>query len=424
MSGLVRVKDCIEGIEFKQIEPSLKALAILLGLFSLFHVPELTNFTLSIDDEYAAFRDQPEVWITQGRWVAYLFERFVMPMPVVPFLPLALFGFFCSIGYLFFLRAIGERYATPLSFAFFPLFSSFPIWAHLTAFQSNTPSAALGVLLSCAAASLYRKEREQPESIGRGFSLITHIALIGFLGAAATACYQSFILFLGVALLASLISMHLSNRPARLLLKDFLLVLAILAISIILYMLILKFCLFITNVKVEYIQGFLRPEILFNRPGRVLSDLFRKLGNVYFGHSTVYGINARSFAVIFFLAAAGIVNRAYSVAGLRGVFWAILSILALMFVPFGINLMSGGIMPLRSLVAVPVAFAGLGLLGFKYAPACLSRVGILALLLAYFAIFQISSGFNAARQLVQVHDHEMAGAISERIAQVVGHANP
>ncbi|MEN6441633.1 MAG: hypothetical protein ABFD97_23980, partial [Syntrophobacter sp.] len=92
--------------------------------------------------------------------------------------------------------------------------------------------------------------------------------------------------------------------------------------------------------------------------------------------------------------------------------------------PFGINLMSGGIMPLRSLVAVPVAFAILGLLGFKYAPAWLSRVGILALLLAYFAIFQISSGFNAARQLVQVHDHEMAGAISERIARVVGHANP
>ena len=40
------------------------------------------------------------------------------------------------------------------------------------------------------------------------------------------------------------------------------------------------------------------------------------------------------------------------------------------------------------------------------------------LLLVYFAIFQILGGFNAARELVQLHDHEMAGALSERIARI------
>lgn len=424
MSVFVRARAYMEGIELKELEPSLKALCVLLGLFAVFHVSELANFTLSIDDEFSAFRNKASVWIAQGRWATYLFERFVLPRPVVPFLPLALFGFFCSIGYLFFLRAIGERHATPLAYAFFPFFSSFPTWVHLTAFQSNTPSAGLGVLLCCAAACLYRKEREQSEQYTQGTSLVALLTLTGLLGAAATGCYQSFILLLAVVLLASLISMYLSNRPVRLLLKDLLLIAAILAASLILYTLILKFCILTAKVKVDYIQGFLRPEILLDRPIMVLSGLFRRLGNIYFGHSTVFGINARSFAVLVILAAACLIGRAHYLGGLRGGILAALAIPAFLFVPFAINLMSGGNMPLRSMVAVPAAFAGLGLLGFKYAPRWLSHIGILVLIVSYFAIFQIQSGFNAARQLVQLHDQAMAGALSERIARVASYANP
>ncbi len=417
-SCFVRAKDCIEGLEFGQLEPALKALSILLALFAVFHVSELTNFTLSIDDEFAAFRASPRMWVGQGRWAVYLFEKFVLPRPVVPFLPLALFGLFCSIGYLFFLRAIGERYEDRSSFIFFPLFSTFPTWAFLAAFQSNIPSCGIGVLLACWAASLYRKEREQSGPMIRGFSVVWHIALIGFLGAIATACYQSFILFLAVALLASLISMHLYKRPARLLLRDSLVLLAILVTSLALYILIWKFFLVITNTKVAHIQGYVHPEIFFHKPMLVISNLFNQMADVYFGGSATYGSKAYIFPVLIFLAAAGLVHSGHRIAGLRGAFFTGLAILALLIAPFGIGLISGGYMPLRSFVAVPAALAGLGLLGFKYAPRWLSRIGIFVLMLVYFAIFQISSGFNAARELVQLHDHEMAGALSERIARI------
>jgi hypothetical protein len=417
-NGFVRAKDCIEGIEFGQLEPALKALSILLALFAVFHVSELTNFTLSIDDELAAFRASPDMWVAHGRWAMYLFEKFVLPQPVVPFLPLALFGLFCSIGYLFFLRAIGERHEGPSSFAFFPLFSTFPTWAFMKAFQSDIPSCGIGVLLTCWAASLYRKEREQSGRMISGFSVVWHIVLIGFLGAIATACYQSFILFLAVALLASLISMHLSKRPARLLLRDSFVVLAILVTSIALYILIWKFLLVITNAKVAHIQVYLHTELFFHQPKLVISNLFKQMADVYFGGSAAYGSKAHIFAVLIFLAAAGLVHRAHRIAGLRGAFFAGLAILALLIAPFGIDLMSGGNMPLRVLAAVPAALASLGLLGFKYAPRWLSRIGIFVLLLVYFAIFQILSGFNAARELVQLHDHEMAGALSERIARI------
>ncbi|MGA2731082.1 MAG: glucosyltransferase domain-containing protein [Syntrophobacteraceae bacterium] len=400
----------------------MKALSILLALFAVFHVSELTNFTLSIEDEFAAFQADSSVWVAQGRRATYLFEKFVLPQPVVPFLPLALFGLFCSIGYLFFLRAIGERHEGPSSFAFFPLFSTFPIWAFLTAFQSNMPSCGIGVLLTCWAASLYRKEREQSGRMISGFSVVWHIALIGFLGAIATACYQSFILFLAVALLASLIAMHLFKRPARLLPGDCFVVLAILVTSMALYILILKFFLVITNTKIVYIQLFVHTDLFFHQPKLVISNLFNQMADVYFGGSAAYGSKAHIFAVLIFVAAAGLVHRAHRIAGLRGAFFAGLAFLALLVAPFGVNLINGGNVPLRSLVAVPAALASLGLLGFKYASRWLSRIGIFVLVLAYFAIFQILSGFNAARELVPLHDHEMAGALSERIARIASSA--
>src|SRR5262249_49326528 len=147
-------------IDFKRIEPILRTMAILLLLFAAFHLSELTNFTLNIDDEYAAFRDDPGIWVSQGRWTVYLFQLLALPQPVLPFLPLALFGLFCSIGYVLFLRAIGEAYSNPLSVAFFPLFATFPTWAFLTAFRSNTPTAGLGIAFSCWVAFLFRKQRE------------------------------------------------------------------------------------------------------------------------------------------------------------------------------------------------------------------------------------------------------------------------
>ncbi len=176
--------------------------------------------------------------------------------------------------------------------------------------------------------------------------------------------------------------------------------------------------LVITNTKVVQIQEYVNPDLFFHHPKLVISNLFKQMAEVYFGLPAAYGSKAHIFAVLIFLAAAGLVHRAHRIAGLRGAFFAGLAILALLIAPFGIDLMSGGNMPLRVLVAVPAALASLGLLGFKYAPRWLSRIGIFVLLLAYFAIFQILSGFNAARELVQLHDHEMAVALSERIARI------
>ena len=92
---------------------SVRPMAYLLLIFAVFYAAQLTSFQIPVDAELAAMRGAADgwgmpthaVWIQQGRWGIYLIERFVMPQVVVPFLPLASFGFFMALAYLMVLRA-------------------------------------------------------------------------------------------------------------------------------------------------------------------------------------------------------------------------------------------------------------------------------------------------------------------------------
>jgi hypothetical protein len=408
------------GEEFglKQAVNAEKAVALFLALFAIFHLQQLANFTLSIDDEVAAFRVSADVWLGSGRWTVYLFERFVLPQSVLPFLPLALFGLFSAIGYLFFLRAVGEQHPGPWSFALFPIFASFPTWAFLTAFQSNTPTAGLGVLSSCCTACLFRLDRERLSGTGHRFGSHWRLALAGLIGAAAIGCYQSFTLFIAVALVASIMSLSLASRPMRLVLRDSIAAIALLAISLALYILILGLFLVFSGTRISYISYFVRLDVLRDYPGQVVAGVLSQMKDVYLGESSVYGYASPAITLLIALAAGGTIYHAYRIAGRQAALLAGVGIVALLAAPFGMNLMSGGHMPVRTLVGVPVALTSLGLLGLRYGPRWISRVGVVVLVLVYLFMFKSLGEFNAARELVQLHDRNLALALSERIATV------
>src|SRR6516225_25454 len=54
--GAFVLKGYQKGSELEPIVSAVKAIATLLLLFAVFRLNELTNFTFSIDDEFAAFR--------------------------------------------------------------------------------------------------------------------------------------------------------------------------------------------------------------------------------------------------------------------------------------------------------------------------------------------------------------------------------
>src|SRR6478609_3020526 len=58
-------------------------------IFVVLYISELGIFSLSIDEEFAAFRDAASpAWVTQGRWTIYLIQIFLMPQTTIPYLPM------------------------------------------------------------------------------------------------------------------------------------------------------------------------------------------------------------------------------------------------------------------------------------------------------------------------------------------------
>ena len=67
--------------------------ARLVLIFVVLYISELGIFSLSIDEEFAAFRDAASpAWVTQGRWTIYLLQILLMPQTTIPYLPMLIFG--------------------------------------------------------------------------------------------------------------------------------------------------------------------------------------------------------------------------------------------------------------------------------------------------------------------------------------------
>ena len=60
-----------------------------------------------------------------------------VPRPVLPFLPIFLFGLFLACGYLLLLECFRSSKITYAHFYAFALFCEFPIWYFLVAFQAE-----------------------------------------------------------------------------------------------------------------------------------------------------------------------------------------------------------------------------------------------------------------------------------------------
>src|SRR5262249_3281208 len=150
------------------------------------------SYSLSIDDEFAAFRTDNGIWVAQGRWATYLVNQYIIPQQVVPFFPHALFCLCASLACVFCLRA--HDLALDLkSILLFPMFAAFPTWYFVAEFYSNLPSVAFGLVLCCMAAMSFRhladlttKEPIRAASLLR--ALVLQAALIG----TAMATYQSY----------------------------------------------------------------------------------------------------------------------------------------------------------------------------------------------------------------------------------------
>ena len=139
---------------FNKREIKFENLPVLIGMACLFWLFSLTQYSISIDDEYAIFRRDNSVWLGQGRWGIYLLTEFVLPQAVVPFLPNLILCITLSTSYLILLYAHGMRLSKML-IAAFPIFMGFPTWYFLSEFYANTLAVSIGLVLSSTALFLF-----------------------------------------------------------------------------------------------------------------------------------------------------------------------------------------------------------------------------------------------------------------------------
>ena len=87
----------------------LKSTCFLWLIFAVINFGWLSGLNFHIDNEITAIRVDPLIWLVQGRWGAYLLERYILPKTFVSFFPLAVYGLCGAYAYLLYLGSTGKR---------------------------------------------------------------------------------------------------------------------------------------------------------------------------------------------------------------------------------------------------------------------------------------------------------------------------
>lgn len=390
-------------------------LLVLLGIFALFYFYKLANYSLQIDDEWAFVRTTPDVWLEQGRWGAYLVERWLLPNPSIPFLATFLFGLFASSGYLLLLAAHGVSRPGPLHYLAFPLFIAFPTWIHLVAFAANAAAAGLAMLICCLGTWAYSRfiaQRHVKDAPNWRF-----LGLLALTVAIVVSIYQTFavvaaVLALGILLVRSL---RQPSGPGALFL-DLLLLMAALLVGLVLYKLVDGLFLALTGIQGGGYLGS-SPSVhqfLGDPAGMILLALKEMLG-VYGGYSGYFGVSAPGFPFVIIVGTLAVILTARR-SSWREFVCTLLIATVLLIAPFVLDLFLGR-MPVRSMVAVPSVFWLFAIIGLSNGRRWLEMLASVALVAALFSTLHTTNDMQAIDSAVRAHDRHLSAQIYQRIAQ-------
>ena len=402
---------------------NLRELAVLIFIGAVFYGYFLSTFSLSIDNESAALRQDSGVWVSQGRWFTYLIERFLLQQPSVPFAPYVLLIIAFAVSYLALVKAHGykESWRTYLAY---PVFCAFPTWWAIATFYANTPALAIGLVLTSLGAYLYFGAGYTGKIAGHN-SLAKNTVVITML-ACGIAAYQSLILMFvsyacGILLVRCLRIGGVRRIPLKLLAMAVFRVMLLVSAAILVYEVINKLSQhFIAHDSGYIAKAFFNYDKTLSEPLRVLRSISREQLAIYGGSTKRYGANLAMNGVIICLATLAILRTNFFKNSINFVLW-----LGVLFSPFALHLVTGGEpLPVRTLI--PIAYvswlACIILLSCQRAVTLLAS-GILVGLLQ-IKIIGVTSQYIASATIVQSHDRLLAADIYSRIGELSADFDP
>lgn len=337
----------------KQESFQLREFAALAGISIVFNLYSLANFSLSIDDEMAAFRVQPDIWLEEGRWTTYFLERFIFPQPVIPYAHNLMFALSIALAYMCFVRAHNLPRDWRM-FLTFPVFGAFPTWWFITAFYANLPSVSLGVFLVSLTGFIFARTRSLGGGIPWGWLGLQVVLLTVAIGG-----YQSFLLMYLAVGVGIILTDYLSNGDGipgefRMVVSSLIQLGAVSMLGFAAYLIInsLSRALIVVNPS-AYIESFWNLETLLNRPLYVfMISLIPEIRAFYFGAAQKYGVSLFMIGVILLFAYLTMVTRigfmGWKKAVVSFVLWS-----GLLVIPFLLNIASAKELPTRSFFAIP-----------------------------------------------------------------------
>jgi uncharacterized membrane protein len=400
----------------KEID-SLKKLPLLIIIACLFWILSLVTYSISIDDEFAAIRKGYTIWLEQGRWSVYLLTKYILPQPVIPFLPHFIFCISLSSSYLIILRAHLIKLDWK-SVLLFPVFMAFPIWYYISEFYANLLAASLGITLCSIALLVFRSCLHQLDRQNLKAKVFIQLSVFQVvLLTIAIGAYQSYLFaFLsmgfGLILIRYVQNAHI-NLP--ILSQQVMYLILILLISLGLYKITLYLFQVGLGVHTTYVDGFIDTRLIIDRPWSVIESTVREAMKIYAGSSDIYGVSIGASGLLMLL---GVISFYNSVRGWKRQAVVLILIVGCISVPFVLNLLAGGAtkMPYRSLVAIPYV-----IWLFAAATIYINRnlvIKFVACILTVISAFQLinaHSTYSAVSQLTLEHDKLLAAEIYQKI---------
>lgn len=394
---------------------NFREIGILILIGSVLYTYFLSNFSFSIDDEYAALRHDPSVWVGQGRWFVYLIEKFVFQQPSIPFAPYIILVVSLSVSYTLLLRSHGYSEGWKTYFVY-PVFCAFPMWWLISTFHANTVALAIGVFFISLSAYMYFGENCR--FISKIHNSLSKNCLIICMLACAIAAYQSLLLMFvcfafGILLVKSMHENRTDKTLIKSLLKKLLYLLLLVLLALILYVAVNTAAQKIIAGDSGYIGHFINPGII-NSLFEVIRSVFKEQIALYTGHANRYGANIGLNGVIICLATLVVLRVSIKKTPIALLLW-----LGVLISPFALHFVSGGEpLPLRTLIALAYVswLACMLLLSGKRVSLIIASVIIIGLL--QIRIFEITSQYTATATIVQSHDRILAADIYRRIGEL------
>jgi len=384
---------------------------ILVLIFCFIYFFELASFPFSLDEEWAALRKNPTIWISQGRWGSFLIEKFILSQPSIPVMPQMMFGFACAASFLMILRMLGrDILALSISdYASFVIFCAFPTWFFIVEFSSNIGALAIGLL--CGTAGIYLAAMV-PREGWRISRAVLALFVAALLGSFAIATYQTLLFYMCCACAGLVLFKSIYSGPRI----DFLLAAkfaVFLCASVALYFLISTVLKYQYDQTETYTEIFFRTDYFFADPGRALLKAFKEAAGFYGISDLVYRGPVWAAPI---LLATGLVAVLFD--GKLGI-WTRLILLAgtglMLLTPFALNPFFPGFALGRTMVATAIAVWFMSYLGLNSRHHYVRMVAYAALALAIAQIVYLQNKNQASNYFLAKHDLLVATSIYDRL---------